>query len=288
MEESFEPGGVHLKMDEMESEEHAGLGFGVSVLLLVGFVAALKNRGKSTIRLSRLQWAIPGSTWFCLVVLMSKFGLTAIGRIIAPYYLLLIPVFLLPTGQEQVVRAKWWRFCGAGVFFLGALLLIISPARPLWPANFVLSKLDAKNSPNPKLRRVAEVFSTYAMRADALAPVRARLPEGLTLLGLVTGDDPETSLWRPFGSRRIEHVKKDDSLENLRARGIQYVLVNSSILYRPFNQWIEEMHGEIVWKITLQLKASVPPVDWYFVRVDARPPPAKSVMQQAQIDYEMD
>lgn len=280
----FEPAGVHLEIGEIETEEHAGLGFGVSVLLLASVVAALKNRDSNTIRLCGLQWTLLGSIWVCLLVLMSKFGLSAIGRIIAPYYLLLIPIFLLPPAHERVVRAKWWRGCGAGVFFLAALLVIISQARPIWPANFVLNKLDAKNSSDAKLRRIGEVFATYGARADAFAPVRAKLPEGLKLLGLITGDDPETSLWKPFGSRRIEHVTNDDSLENLRARGIQYVLVNSHVLSKPITEWVEEMHGRILWKMTLQLKTSLPPRDWYLVRVDSTPSPEKPVAQHVRAD----
>ena len=280
LEAKFEPGGVHLEIGELETEEHAGLGFGVSVLLVASLVAALKYRGLGAFRLNRMQWAILGSTWFCLLVLMSKFGISAIGRIIAPYYLLLIPIFLLPPGHDRVVRAKWWRVCGVGVFLLGALLVIISQARPLWPANFVLNKLDAKNSPNPKLRRIGEVFATYATRADAFAPVRAKLPEGLKVLGLViTSDDPETSLWRPFGSRRIEHVKQSDSLASLRERGIQYVLVNSSLMSRPIADWIDQMHGEVLWNMTLQLKTSQPPMEWYLMRVDTAPSPPKPVAQ---------
>lgn len=271
----FESG--RLEIGEIETEEHSPLGFGVSALLAASVLTALKNRGPRTSRISWPQLAILGSTWFSLLVLMSKFGLSAIGRIIAPYYLLLIPVFLVSGTQERILRAKWWRLCAAGVFVLGGLLVVISQARPLWPANFVLAKLNAKNSPNPKLRRIGQVFATYATRADAFAPVLARLPDGLTLLGLVTWDDPETSLWRPFGSRRIEHVKNDDSLEDLRERGIHYVLVNSSVLSRPINEWTEAMRGEILWEMTLQLKTSLPPKDWYLVRVDSAPSPAKSV-----------
>jgi hypothetical protein len=156
-----------------------------------------------------------------------------------------------------------------GVFALAGLLVIISQARPLWPASFVLEELNANESPNPKLRRIAAVFATYGQRWDAFKPARDKLPEGLKVLGVVTSDDPETSLWRPFGSRRIKHVKHKDTLENLRERGIQYVLVNSNVLSEPVAQWMEEMHGEVVWKMTMQLKTSLPPVDWYLIKVDS-------------------
>ncbi len=275
LEKNFEPSGVDLFTGEIETEENAALGFGVSALLLASVIAALRTWRVRRSPAFRLQAAILGSTWFCLLVVMSVFGLAAIGRIIAPYYLLLIPVFLLSETQERIVCAKWWRRCSMAVFSIAALLVIISQARPLWPANFILNKLDAKNSSNPRLRRIADVFATYAHRADAFAPVRAKLPEGLTVLGLISADDPETSLWRTFGSRRIEHVKRDDTLVNLRERRIQYVLVNSTVLYQPIADWTRQMHGDIIWEMTLQLKTSLPPMDWYLVRVDSTPSPAK-------------
>jgi hypothetical protein len=277
MEMTFEPGAAHFIIGEIETEEGGGLGFGVSTLLVASVIAGIRKRTSCQCRISPLQWAITGSTWFCLLVVMSKFGLVAISRIIAPYYLLLIPVFLLLSGQEKVVRARWWQVCALCMFALAALLVIVSNARPLWPAHFVLEKLDAAHSSNSKLRRIGEVFATYDQRWDAFAPARDKLPDGLKVLGLITSDDPETSLWRPFGSRRIEHVKRDDTLEILRGRGIQYVLVNSHELSKPIAEWMQEMHGEIVWKMTLQLKASMPPVDWYLVRVDSSGAAAKLI-----------
>ncbi len=269
LEGEFEPGGVHLAIGEIETEEHAGIGFGVSVLLLASVIAAMASRCMRVASINRLQWAILGSTWFCLLVLMAKLGLSEIGRVITPYYLLLIPIFLLPRAQEQVIRARWWRFSVAGVFLVAAFLVIISQARPLWPAHFVLEKLHAKYPSDPRLQRASQVFATYAQRWDAFAAVRARLPEELKVVGVITSDDPETSLWRPFGSRRMEHLKLEDSIEDLRKRNIQYVLVNSAVLNKTIEQWTQEMHGEILWKMTLQLKTSAPPKDWYFIRVDS-------------------
>jgi hypothetical protein len=277
LEKSFEGGGALFAIGEIELEERAGVGFGVSALLLASVIAGLNNHAPDGPRLSRLKCAIPGSTWFCLLVVTSKFGLLGISRIIAPYYLLMIPVFLLLPGQEQLVRAKWWRRCALCVFALAAILVIISQARPLWPASFVLDKLHAKDSPSPKLRRIADVFATYSQRWDAFAPARDKLPEGVKLLGIISSDDPETSLWRPFGSRRIAHVKHADTLENLRERGIQYVLVNSKVLSKPIADWMQEMHGEIVWKMTMQLKTSLPPIDWYLIRVDSTAASAERV-----------
>jgi hypothetical protein len=273
----FEFSGSHLEIGEMQIEETAALGFGVSALLLVSVLAGIRNRIRPAFPVSRLQGLILLSPWFSLLVVMSQFGLSGIGRIIAPYYLLLIPVFLVCPAQEQVVRARWWRCCAGIAYCFALMLLVISPARPLWPANFVMKKLGAENSSNPKLRRIGEVYATYSERADAFAPVTAKLPPGLSLLGIISSDDPETSLWRPFGSRRILHVKAEDSLGDLEERGIEYVLVNSTVLTMPTTEWTEQMRGQIVWKMTLRLKTSLPPKDWYLVRLNPAPSPAQPV-----------
>ena len=97
----------------------------------------------------------------------------------------------------------------------------------------------------------------------------------MRVLGLITFDDPETSLWRPFGSRRIEHVTHDDSAEALRLRRVEFVLVDPSKLelffHQAFQDWAAQMNAEILGKVTLPLRASSIPADWFLVRL----PPAK-------------
>ena len=81
---------------------------------------------------------------------------------------------------------------------MAAGLLIISPARPLFPAETLIGILVGHTAGSKSLARMEQVYSVYEHRNDAFAPVRAVLPSGLAVLGLVTYDDPETSLWRPF------------------------------------------------------------------------------------------
>jgi hypothetical protein len=61
-----------------------------------------------------------------------------------------------------------------------------------------------------------------------LAPLRSALPPDEKLVGVITFDDPETSLWRPFGSRKILHVAPDDTGEQIRRWGVRYVLVSAN------------------------------------------------------------
>ena len=105
-----------------------------------------------------------------------------------------------------------------GVLLLALLVLVLTPGRPLWPAQTVLSKVLAWKPGQRSIARALAVYSVYDMRSDPLANVRALLPEGLSVVGFMgTADDIDISLWRPFGQRRVEHVLLSDSPEQIQA-----------------------------------------------------------------------
>jgi hypothetical protein len=275
LEKSFEPYGAHWGLSELEIEESAGLGFGVTALVLLSLGAGITYSRRSVWECTRSgepnlhSKMVVAGTGMALMVLMAKFGLSAIARLLAAFYALCIPAFLLTKSQEVIVRTKWWR-CAALLVFLVALIpMILSPARPLWPANTLLARSDAKDS--RLVRRAKEVYAVYCGRWDAFAPARKLLPPGLKVLGVVISDDPETSLWRPFGHLRVEHVTATDSLQDLHSRGIEYVVVNTAILERdfrqPIEQWLAKMEGKMEAKLSLELRASVGPSDWCLVKL---------------------
>jgi hypothetical protein len=122
------------------------------------------------------------------------------------------------------------------------------------------------------LARVKEVYAVYGNRNDAFAPARAILPPGLNVLGLITYDDPETSLWRPFGSRRIQHVCPGDTVADLKVRQIEYVLLREQAFSKwfgcPLEVWLQQMNAKVVNKVSLNLRASSGPLDWYLIRLN--------------------
>jgi hypothetical protein len=275
LEKSFEVFGAHWMLAELEIEESAGLGFGVTALVLVSFGMGLAySRRCAATPLTSLNCGahsklVVSSAVVALAVLMAKFGLGAISRLVAAFYALCIPALLLARSQEAIVRTKWWRCAALLVFFLAAVPVVLSPARPLWPANSLLARADAKNSHS--LTRAKTVYSVYQQRFDAFAPARKLLPAGLKVLGVVISDDPETSLWRPFGHIRVEHVTATDSLQDLHSRSIEYVVVNTAILERdfqqPIEQWLAKMGGKIEARLSLELRASRGPSDWCLVKL---------------------
>ena len=192
-----------------------------------------------------------------------------IARILTPYYLLLLLPLLAAGGHGQLVKKCWWRTSAFAVFLFAAGLLVISPARPLFPVQTIFAKIQMPDS--RLVARIKEVYLVYAQRNDGFAPARELLPPGLKVLGMITFDDPETSLWRPFGSRRIEHVCPADTAADLKARGIEYVLLREQALEWfdcTLDDWLKRMNAQVVQKFPLNLRASSGPLDWYLVKLN--------------------
>jgi hypothetical protein len=307
LEHSFEPGGAHWQLGELQIEEAAGLGFGVTVLVLLSLAICLMRADSShvnprptpnhnptpaahllpdsnaiepTRRRLGLRLGIGGgmarwhntvilaSAWLALLAFMFRSGLTNAARLVTPYYALLVPSLLLFRCHLWLIGRSWWRALSVGVFAIAALLLILSPSRPLWPARQVLPRM---RSDSGLIARAKAVYSVFSVRADAFAPIRALLPPAERTVGLVASDDPETSLWRPFGQRRIFHVTQDDSLEDLLTRDIHYVVVNPKKLTmffdQSFEQWLKTIHGDVVAQVTLPLRVTLGPSDWCIVKI---------------------
>jgi hypothetical protein len=266
LDRTMEGSQCRFHLDQMQIEENAGLGFGVSFLLLAGVVAAYFARPANSVRVPPWLACVRWSPAISLLAFLSQSDLYDIARVLTPYYALLLPPLLACAGQERLVKYFWWRSAAFGVFFIAAGILIISPARPLFPALTILGKMQ--NAP----ARIREVYSVYRERNDAFAPARAVLPPDLKILGMTTFDDPETSLWRPFGSRRIAHVCPGDTAEELKAEGVEYILVCGEAFGKwfsgSFDDWVKRMDAQVVRKIPLNLRASQGPMDWYLVKLN--------------------
>ena len=109
----------------------------------------------------------------------------------------------------------------------------------------------------------------YGTRADAFRPAREILPPDANPLGFVTSDDPETSLWRPFGSRRIYHIRANETREEIQKREIKYAFVSSVVLKNrqmSLDEWLSRTGATLVRPLKLELRASQGPTDWYLVK----------------------
>ena len=269
----FEPAGAHWQLGEMEIEETAGLGFGISVLLAVSVGASMLGRRRNSSQ--GIDWShtlLQLAPWLALVAFMLKSNLSASARLASPYFGLLLPLLLGLRCQERLVRARWWRWLAYLLMLPAMILLVMSPPRPLWPAQTILTRLVAdKESPHPLVLRARTVYSVYGMRGEAFKSVCELLPADSNPLGLLATDEVETSLWKPFGSRRILHVKADDTRKQLQERGIQYALVSTETWERLGKQdlesWFADLDADVVGTFTPKLRAGKDPFKWHLIRL---------------------
>jgi len=283
----FEQGGAFFAAGEMEIEEDAGLGFGVTSLLLLSVISACvissrRNAGSLPGNTSgqALDYLLLLSPCVSLLVFMSESGLSGGPRIITPYYALLMPLLLVQRSHARLVRSRGWKILAMlVVFILSGVLVIIQPARPLFPVNFLLSHIEKSKSGTPLIARARSVYSTYRDRANAFAPAVAVLPADANVLGLIAYDIPETSLWKPFGGRRIMHVTSSDTAGDIERRHIKYVLVSYDRVVEHFNQsfdqWLQSHRGVVLQKMSLNLKIKFGSTDWYLVEIDPEKAPVR-------------
>jgi hypothetical protein len=273
----FESGATRGRLPELQVEEAAGLGFGVTILLGLSLGAILFRRCKHDTPqgarcenpVSRMVCIAP---WLSLLYLMSKWNLTGAERILAPYYPLLCMGLLLSPAHAGLIRRRWWRGWATFSCVLAVLLLILSPARPLWPAGWLVRHYGPQLKSNRWVARAIDAYETKNQRAEVFAPVVAMLPADATMLGFSAYDFPEASLWKPFGSRRVLHVKMSDSADAVRQRGLKYLLVTLGTSDDSWPQWAQRMDVKELQAVPLKMWGSQPPFVWHLVELNPHPP----------------
>jgi hypothetical protein len=121
------------------------------------------------------------------------------------------------------------------------------------------------------VHRAWTVYQVYGQRADAFDPALRLLPPGTAVLGIVTFDDPETALWRPFGSRRLIHVCPGDTRASIAAQGVRYIWVSLEkfdfLFHEPLDPWVSGLNGKVVAEVSLALRAGQGPVRWRLIEL---------------------
>jgi hypothetical protein len=265
---------------ELQSESRAGLGAGLTGLLLAGFAGTRKggrfDRNTTASATTCQRWLVLGAFFVAFLIYLASWTMSCIGRLTAPYYPLVACALLLAPGHTHAVRRNWWRALAGGALWLSLLLLCITPPRPLWPAETVLGTLLKKDPSSRLLKLAKETYQVNRLRADAFAPVRAAIPKEATVVGMITADDPETSMWMPFGSRIVLHIKPADTGDEIRRRGICYIAIRRVFFERrfdlPLDQWLAKVDGKIIQTISLTLNASVGPQEWCLVALNPASP----------------
>jgi hypothetical protein len=266
----MEPGLAEFHLPEMQTEESAGLGLGATLLVLAVLLRKLRAGKILAAKFFSVEILVPLAAWACVGVFMVEVGDAGPARFLLPFYPLLAAPILAGAVAGNFFHRRLWRNVALCAFAVVAGLLILSPPRPLWPAQTILRSFDAERSENFLLKRAWDVYAAYSVRADGFAPVIAALPRAAEPLGFMAFDEPETGLWRPFGSRRIEHFSHTDTPADLRARGIKYALVSEYFLRQHFRMnpadWLARMNAEPLQRFEFKLLARMEPHGWLLVR----------------------
>ncbi len=273
---NFQDGFFHLW--ELPTEDWAGVGFGVSILVLVSVLAArlatgtVKSRQPTLSAPLILRRLVLVTPWIALLAYCAKAGMPTPSRLIASYYLLLLPLLLIGAGQSHIVRRGWWRGLAGVVMLQAFAVLIVSPDRPLWPAKAVLSRLVRQHPERHLYARALDVYTVYANRNDPLANVRKLLPPGVTTVGFIgTMDDCEISFWRPLGRRKAVDFLLSDPPERFRQAKVEYAIVSGLNLQLKgvvLGDWLQKVGATLVATATATTKVADGPQPWFIVRLN--------------------
>ncbi len=268
MERNFEARGAKFGLTDIQGEESAGLGLGVSGLFLASWLAVLM----------RGNWRIPRGAWLASAWVMAamltyfcKAGMTTVARHVMPFYLPLIIPALCASGFASIARSRIWQWSVLLAVASSAAMLLITPSRPVLPMAGILEKLSQAR-PGGALARARLGFSVYANRYDVLAPLREALPTEAKFVGFINhATGPETPLWRPYGTRVIRHLRPDESPGKFRKKGMSHLILNTQDFERIRGEspaaWLSRNNGRIVFQTEIRTLVKEPASTWWVVQL---------------------
>jgi len=260
---------------EMQLEEDAGIGLGVAVaaayMIFLRLTASL-TRSHGAIPRNRPAVWIAAAGFIALLVYMSKMGSESASRLIAAYYpLLIVGILLIASLDGAVIRSVLCKIIASLVMFSALPLVVLNPSRPLFPVNLVLNCLSHSGVSSDLIQRSRDVYDTYATRYDDFHDLRVDIPDTEKTIGFVhLGDDPEVSLWLPFGSRKVIDLTPGQTLAELQALHIHFIIVDNTVLTEIHHITIDDLlnpwSATIVTQKYLTIKIHRGPELWYLIR----------------------
>jgi hypothetical protein len=197
-----------IRWGELPTEEMANLGPGVIVMSGICLLSTFRKQRKFTLQpFPRFAWAVALAAWASFLLFLARFSSEAVGRLTTSFVPVLILPLLLIARSTNLFRRKWNRGIAVICAALTVPALVLSPARPLFPWTKVLPTAIESQPAVSALNRMQRVYSVYCQRADAFASLRRFIPSSTRTIWMISfGDEPETSLWRPYGSHAVRHL----------------------------------------------------------------------------------
>jgi hypothetical protein len=259
---------LSARLNELPAEEGAGVGLTTTLPLLLGLGFALV-RFRGVGGGPALFPPVVLAAWVAFLVYLAKMGSEAGPRLLLPYYPLVLVPFLLLRAQTELLRWRAWRIFLVLTALAVLPVLVLSVARPLWPAQRLTARLAAAHPHSRLIQRLATTCTAYASRNDILAPLRAALPDDARAIGFIAGsNDSSYALWRPFGRRRVTDLRPQISsfLAHPETCGCPWVVVKAEVwpdfCAQPLADWAAAHHVRLVWSQPIVQLVSAGPQTW--------------------------
>lgn len=271
MKRSFESTGADFYLPDLQGEEWAGIGAGITYLLAVTVLMAFsKGRRRETPvgKSPLLLYAVLFGT--ALLVYFAKTGLFTVARHISPFYLFFVALVLLGLRPEKTIRSRLWKWAAGAAMASTIVMLIITPARPLWPVQWFFARFGA--NPSSTIQRASLGYSIYAERADALGPLRKALPTDAREIGFMSfAAGSEMPFWKPYGKMRVHHIRPGEDITKLRREGMRHIVVNSDnfefMMGLTPEDWAKTQGGDIIVRMPVRIIVQGNVSDWLVVEL---------------------
>jgi hypothetical protein len=274
-----------LHIGELPQEEEAGLGLPLIVLLTITLcgrrLGKIAGSPRSAAK-SRAIVLIPWSALAAFLCYLVMLGSVSSGRLLSPYYLLLLPLFAYAINGNYVNK-KWLEAGALVVIGCTVLVLVLTPARPLWPAQAVVARLQSRWPENAQLWRAGKVYKVYRERNDLLHPLRELLPPDAARIGIIAdNNDLDYALWRPFGARTLSYLIGTRGWEQ-ESRGFTWIVGKTSLLVPRYGGSLNELRqssgARIVATQRITSRVSRGPEEWFVMKL----PEQRAVLQESRL-----
>jgi hypothetical protein len=257
---------LELILGEMVMEEGAGLGLGITILLIISLMAGFFIKGRWYIISSKNAFIFGLLTWVALAAFMAKLGSESAARLAAPYYAGIVIPLLALRSQGLLVAKIWWRLLAMACALSVVPALLLNPARPLIPVKTILATAKACGLNGSAIQRVEKVYGAYGNRNDQLKEVRLHLPLGSKVIGFSgTADESEYSFWKPLEGRKVTDLNPTDGkMPDL--DGVDVIVGSEWGINDRYRMKADELaarvYGKILWRKKIAIMAGREPQEW--------------------------
>jgi hypothetical protein len=263
-------------LDNGTRESNAGIGLGICLITVLSVLWARKFKPSPDVHIrvetGRLKWFLRLAPWGLLLLFMAKVGTYQNARQLAPYYVFLFPSLLVAPGHIRLVRLAAWQWLACSVMLAALILLILSRAHPLFPAQTFFGLLLEKYPHSKIVARLSASYSTQLFVQTQMNCFQNDLPPGETNVGYYSTFNcvAEPGLWQPFGHRHVERILPGDAPAQLRLLPIRYVVVDEQALLeskQTIHEWLQTYDAELAKETAFMIQWGHPLRHLYLVRL---------------------